>query len=137
MLFSYTVRDPLGNSHEGSIDADSSDEAVEKLGHDGFQVIKISEEEDGLPLIPRAVRKSDIVYMTSQLAIMVDTGINLASALESLHDQEENPTLKHVLGELKNDVEGGEDFSAALAKHPKHFDRTFLALVQASERTGQ
>ena len=75
--------------------------------------------------------------MTSQLAIMVETGINLAAALESLHEQEDNPTLKRVLGDLKKDVEGGEDFSAALAKHPKQFDTTYLALVKASERTGQ
>ena len=137
MLFSYTARDPLGHMHEGSIDATGSEEAKQQLGRDGFQVIKIAEEEEGLNLFPRAVRRSEIVYMTSQLAIMVETGINLAAALESLHEQEDNPTLRRVLGSLKKDVEGGEDFSAALAKHPKHFDTTYLALVKASERTGQ
>ncbi len=137
MLFSYSARDSLGHTHEGSVDADSSDDATQKLGRDGFQVVRITEEEDGLNLFPRAVRKSDIVYMTSQLAIMVETGINLAAAIESLHQQEENPTLRRVLGNLKKDVEGGEDFSGALAKHPKHFESTYLALVKASERTGK
>src|SRR6185436_17328661 len=107
MLFSYTARDPLGQSHEGSIDAETGDEAIQKLGRDGLQVVKIAEEEDGFNLFPRAVRRSDIVYMTSQLAIMVETGINLASAIQSLHEQEDNPTLKRVLGDLKKDVEGG------------------------------
>ena len=137
MLFSYTVRDSLGHQHEGSLDGTSSEDVVQKLGRDGFQVIKIAEEEDGLNLFPRAVKKTEVVYLTSQLAIMVETGINLATALESLHEQEENPTLKKVLASLKKDVEAGEDFSAALAKHPKHFDTTYLALIKASERTGQ
>jgi type IV pilus assembly protein PilC len=137
MLFAYKVRDSLGHQHEGTVDATSSDDAVQRLGRDGFHVLAISEEDDGLNLFPRAVRKSDIVYLTSQLSIMVDTGINLASALNSLHEQEENPTLRRVLGELKKDVEGGDDFSTALSKHPKHFDSTYLALIKASERTGQ
>jgi type IV pilus assembly protein PilC len=137
MLFSYTARDALGHLYEGSVEASNSDDAVQTLGRDGLVVSKITEEEDGLGLFPRPVRQSEIVYLTSQLAIMVETGINLASALESLHEQEENPTLRRVLGTLKKDVEGGEDFSTALAKHPKHFDTTYLALIKASERTGQ
>jgi type IV pilus assembly protein PilC len=138
MLFSYTAKDPLGHSHEGSLEAATRDDAVQKLGRDGFHVVKIDEEEEeSLNLFPRSVRRSEVVYLTSQLAIMVDTGINLASALESLYEQEDNPTLKRVLGELKEDVEGGDDFSSALAKHPKQFDKTYLALVRASERTGR
>ena len=52
MLFAYTARDPLGHTHEGSIDADGSEDAVQKLGRDGFQVVKITEEEDGFNLFP-------------------------------------------------------------------------------------
>ncbi|MDZ7616045.1 MAG: type II secretion system F family protein [Patescibacteria group bacterium] len=33
-------------------------------------------------------------------------------------------------------MEAGEDFSRALARHPKYFDRTFVSLVKASEATG-
>jgi len=94
------------------------------------------DDDDSLDLIPRRVSRGDIIYMTSQLAIMVDTGINLAAALEGLRDQEDNSSLKRILGELKSDVEEGEDFSTALAKHPKHFDKTFVALVRSSEHTG-
>jgi len=50
--------------------------------------------------------------------------------------QEENKTLKKVLVDLKTRVEGGEDFSAALSRHSKHFDKTYISLVKASEHTG-
>lgn len=137
MLFAYTARDPLGHSHEGNLEAGSSEEALQKLHRDGLHVLKIHEEEESGSLFPARVKRAEIVYFTGQLAIMVDTGINLASALQSLHEQEDNATLRRIIGDLKRDVEGGDDFSAALARHPKHFDKTYLTLVKASERTGQ
>jgi type IV pilus assembly protein PilC len=137
MLFAYTARDSLGKIFEGSLEAESHDMASAKLFQDGLHVLKIAEEDESTGFFPRRIRKSEIVYLTSQLAIMVDTGITLAAALASLHEQEENSTLKRVLADLKTDVESGEDFSTALAKHPKHFNRTYVALVKASERTGK
>ncbi len=41
-----------------------------------------------------------------------------------------------MLTDLKAAVEEGEDFSAALAKYPKLFDKTYVSLVRASEATG-
>ena len=136
MNFDYTARDPLGHSHDGSIEAASRDEAIQELQRDGLQVTKILEGDDGLNLFPRRLSKSDIIYTTTQLAIMVDTGINLATALQGLLEQEDNPTLHKLLSALKKDVEAGECFSAAVARHPRYFDKTFVALIKASEQTG-
>ena len=137
MLFAYTARDPLGQIFEGSVEAANHDSASAKLFQDGLHVLKLTEEEESTGFFPRRIRKSEVVYLTSQLAIMVDTGITLAAALASLQEQEDNPTLKGVLADLKTDVESGEDFSTALAKYPKHFNKTYVALVKASERTGK
>jgi type IV pilus assembly protein PilC len=97
-------------------------------------------EEDGLDdgpgLIPRRVTKSEIIYVTSQLAIMVETGVTLSAALDGIVRDEGNPTLKAVLTDLMTSVEAGEDFSTALARHPKYFDKTYIALIKASEATG-
>lgn len=133
--FNYRVRDPLGKSIAGSLEAGDLDEASQQLTRQGYQVLELDDDGDG-SLFPRSVKKSEIIYMTSQMAIMVDTGINLATALEGIMEQEENPTLKSVLRDLKSRVESGEEYSSALANHPKHFDRTYVALVRASEQTG-
>lgn len=94
------------------------------------------EQDDGSGLLPRRITKSEIIYVTSQLAIMVETGVTLSSALEGIVREERNPSLKRVLAELKSAVESGEDFSAALARHPRHFDKTYVSLIKASEATG-
>ncbi len=95
-----------------------------------------STEESG-GLFPRRISKYDLIYVTNQLAIMVDTGITLSAALGSIVAQEQNPALRKVLNELKASVESGDDFSSALSKHPKLFDKTYVSLVKASEATGR
>src|SRR3990172_735123 len=138
MTYQYRARDPLGNVHSGTIEAPSPEDATQQLRRDGFQVLELEEEAgDAMgPLFGRRVTKRDVIYATSQLAIMVDTGITLSSALDGILQQEENPSLRKILGQLKDAVESGEDFSTALARHPKLFDKTYVSLVKASEATG-
>jgi type IV pilus assembly protein PilC len=95
-----------------------------------------SEPEGEISLFPRPVRRNEIIYVTTQLAIMVDTGVTLSAALGSILEQEQNPTLRRVLAELRSAVEGGQDFSDALARFPKYFDHTYVSLIRVSEATG-
>lgn len=136
MTFAYVVRDALGRSLEGTIDADSPEDATQKLQQDGFQVLKLDERREEFALFKRRVTSAEIIYMTNQLAIMTDTGITLAAALEGIAEQAENPTLQTVLNDLKHKVESGDDFSSALSNHPRLFDQTYVALVRAGEETG-
>jgi type IV pilus assembly protein PilC len=135
ITFEYRARDPLGNTIEGTIEADSVEEAQQKLRRDGFQVLDI-DEEGGDGLFARGATRTDILYITSQLAIMVDTGITLSTALDGIVEQETNPKLRKILADLRDRVEAGEDFSKALAQYPKLFDKTYISLVKASEATG-
>jgi len=135
MDFQYSVRDSMGSVHSGSIVAASVEDATARLRREGFRVVDL-EEIGGEGLFPSRISKNDLIYVTSQLAIMVETGITLSSALGGILEQETNPTLRRVLTDLKEAVEGGQDFSAALAKYPKYFDKTYVSLVKASEATG-
>lgn len=137
MNFAYKARDPLGKTHDGTIEASSAEDATQQLRRDGFHVMQIEEARSGDGgFFAKRVTKKDLIYTTSQLAIMVDTGVTLSTALEGILAQEENPTLKRVLTDLKSQVEAGEDFSRALERHPKVFDHTYVSLIRASESTG-
>jgi type IV pilus assembly protein PilC len=135
--FAYRARDPLGAIHEGRVEAPSADDARRQLGLEGFHVLELDEESSqGLQLFGRRITRTEIIYATSQLAIMVDTGITLAAGLDGMIEQEQNAALRLVLIDLKSSVESGDDFSTALNRHPKLFDRTFISLVRAAEATG-
>lgn len=138
--FEYRARDNAGNLRQGSLEAESVDEATMRLKRDGLQVMRVVDAEEAAAaaggLFARRITRAEIIYMTSQLAIMVETGISLSMALGSIVEQEQNPSLRRLLDDIKGSIESGEDFSAALARHPKHFDTTYVALVRASESTG-
>jgi type IV pilus assembly protein PilC len=135
MNFRYRARDPLGNVHDGALEAVSVEAAGQQLRRDGFHVLEI-DEADADAVFPQRVSRNDVIYVTGQLAIMVDTGISLSTALGGILEQESNASLRKTLGQLKAAVEAGEDFSAALARHPKLFDKTYVSLIKASEATG-
>src|SRR5205085_12640412 len=97
---------------------------------EGLNVLELDEASPGFELMPRRVRQADIIFATSQLSVMVDTGITLSSALASIAEQEDNPPLRKVLLDLKHAVESGDDFSTALARHPDCFDKTYVALIK-------
>lgn len=135
-IYQYRVRDSLGKIIQGQVAAAGPDAAAQQLRREGFSIIELDEQDEG-GLFPRRISKNDIVYLTSQLAVMVDTGITISTALDGILSQEKNPTLRRVLADLRTSVEGGDDFSAALAKYPKLFNKTYIALVRASEATGK
>ncbi len=136
LTFQYTARDSRGNAIKGQLEAVSADDAEQRLRQDGFQSVQVLDEQDSAPLFPRRIRKQDIVYLSSQLAIMTQTGINLSTALSGILQQEQNHSMRVVLTDLKASVESGDDFSTGLARYPKLFDKTFVSLVKASEATG-
>src|ERR1700674_4916781 len=94
---SYRARNPRGHLLEGQLDESNTEAAGQQPRHDESQVLQINDAEDSAPLIPRRVGKQEIIYLTSQLAIMSETGINLSTALNGILQHEENPTLRKVL----------------------------------------
>lgn len=136
MAFSYTAKDAGGNTLRGTIEAEDRENALLRLSREGLNVLEMDADTQESTLIPKRVRKSDIIYATSQLSVMIDTGISLAEALDGIAQQEANPTLRRVLTEVKERVGKGEDFSSALAQFPRYFDATYVALVTAAEQSG-
>ena len=63
----------------------------------------------------------DVMGFTKQLAVMIKAGINIRSAIGGIAQQVENPKFQKIIQQIKSDVESGETFSEALAKHGKVF----------------
>ena len=77
-----------------------------------------------------------MVNLTSQLAIMIRSGVDIASALSSAARQCKRPALGSVLNEVRDGVLGGQPFSEALKRYPKIFGPAYVATVAAGEASG-
>ncbi|MBW2716927.1 MAG: type II secretion system F family protein, partial [Deltaproteobacteria bacterium] len=86
--------------------------------------------------LKQPIKTKDLVIFTRQFATMIDAGLPLVQCLKILGDQQENPTFKTIIDEVRNDVEQGSTFADALSKHPKPFDSLFCNLVAAGEIGG-
>lgn len=78
----------------------------------------------------------DLADLTAQLAIMVRSGVDVATALESLARQCQRPQIASVLRDIHQAVLGGKSFSDALRRHPQVFHSAFVATVAAGEASG-
>lgn len=72
-----------------------------------------------------------------ELAILLESGIPLYEALQTLCDKERDPFVAQVLSDLTALLAQGQTFAHALAAQPRIFGPLFIASVEASQRTGQ
>ena len=91
---------------------------------------------ENVAFLQPSVQENDIIVFARQFSTMIDAGLPIIQCLEILLNQQENPTFKKVIKEIKGDVEGGQTFAAALKKHPKLFDALFVNMVAAGEAGG-
>ncbi|MCX5688488.1 MAG: type II secretion system F family protein, partial [Planctomycetota bacterium] len=144
--YRYTVRTTAGQVQTGSIAAESVAAAASLLRGQGSHVMSISSLGSGIggkgllekfkELNAGTPTQKHVLDFTTQLAVMIRAGINLRAALEGIADQTQHSGFKRVLDQLRSDVESGQPFSAALAKHPKLFNPLYLNMVKASEMSG-
>src|SRR5687768_17208850 len=140
----YKVRDKAGKVLEGSIEADSTKLVANKLREMGYVPVAIDKKETGgmqrelhMPSFGRSgVKLKDVSVFTRQFATMINSGLSLLRALYILTEQTENKALAKVCDQVRQDVEKGSSLSQALARHPKVFNRLYIAMVKAGETGG-
>jgi len=78
----------------------------------------------------------DIAIFVRQLATMMKAGVPLIQSFDIVAEGLENPTLRELVLDIKNDVAAGNNFAGALKKHPQYFDSLFCNLVDSGEKSG-
>ena len=89
-----------------------------------------------IPLFKRGVKQDEIAIFTRQFSVMLDAGLPLVQCLAAMAEQNSNPTFKHVLEQVRGDVESGSTMSEAMARHPKVFDSLYTNMIAAGEAGG-
>jgi len=92
----------------------------------------------GKPLFnnKKKIKPADIAMFARQLATMMKAGVPLVQSFDIVAEGLENPSMRDLVIELKNDVASGNSLASSLAKHPKYFDDLFCSLVGAGEQAG-
>lgn len=154
-VFVYKGLDASGKSTHGIIDADSPKLARLKLRKSGVFTTDLTEEQQRTPggargaILSEALQKKfsfreifgrvseeEKSVFTRQMATLVGAGIPLVESLTALIDQVDNPKLKIVVGQVRQQVNEGASLADAMAQHAGIFSTLYVNMVRAGEAGG-
>ncbi len=136
-VFKWTGKSAKGALVKGELTADSREEVQAYLRNQ--RIIPSNISQKAKPLFGSGggnVKDKDLVVFTRQFATMIGAGLPLVQAMEILSKQTENKAFATIIGEIKNDVEGGSTFADALKKYPRIFSELYSNMVGAGEAGG-
>ena len=140
--YAYRVRDRQGKLLGGTLEAENEQAVVAKLRQLGYAPVSIEAEKGaGLKAEVRLpgsgrVKLKDLAVFSRQFATMINSGLSLLRALTILGEQTANKRLAQVIVLVRAEVETGVSLSAAMAKHPRVFNRLYVSMVRAGEVGG-
>jgi type IV pilus assembly protein PilC len=141
MDFAYTAYTEGKKLVKGKVSAPTEEAASELLGYGGYRVVSL---KSAMPLINKEkllaqfsqIKPPEIVMFSRQLALLLESGTDIVTALDLLQDQIDNPTLQKIIAEVASDIRGGSSLSKALSKHPRAFSKMYYQSISAGEQGG-
>jgi len=139
--YKYIARDLSGERKEGLRQAACSSDVVAYLREQGFTPVSINEVSEGAPKTRRThrrkrIKSADLGALCWQLTTMVEGGITVTTALETIAEDIENSQLQQILQQISEKIHKGETFSNSISEFPKVFNRLSCALILAGETGG-
>ncbi|MFQ5574882.1 MAG: type II secretion system F family protein, partial [Terriglobia bacterium] len=128
--------DRKGKRIKGEMDAASVAFVNAMLRRQGINPVKVSKRSSPLFAIKKKITAKDVSVFTRQLATMIAAGIPVAQAFDIVGKGHENPSMRDLVGTIKQDIESGTNMTEALGKHPLQFDSLYCNLVAAGEQAG-
>lgn len=83
------------------------------------------------------VKSADLILFSTQLAVMLDSGVILSDALDAIAEQAADARFRAIIFDISERVKGGDTFSKALSHYPYIFNTMFISMVRASEASGR
>jgi type IV pilus assembly protein PilC len=153
----YEALNSAGKPQKGTIEASSSEDAIQRIKGQGFFPTSVREQKvkgeaaagaapvaaprrrkkkANLNIAIGKVSRKKLTNFTRQLSTLQDAGLPLLRSIQILESQQRPGLLKSILSQVGEDVEAGSTLSDSMAKHPKAFDRLYCKMVNAGEIGG-
>lgn len=144
-VMTYTARTLNGKEVEGRVTSDSIQALRNRLSAKGLDPldIRVLEGDDAaagwnvdISGMFRRVSKSELRWVTGQLALMINAGTTIAEALDALVEQLEGKMMGDLLRNVSARVTSGSNLSDALKQHETVFNTFYISAIRSGEATG-
>jgi type IV pilus assembly protein PilC len=139
--YAYSAINAQGAVLDGILSANDADAAREQLRLKGLLAQRLEETSQAAEEASGGGRKKRVnpralQIFSRQFATMIEAGLSVVSALTILEEQTVDKALCEVVTSVREDVENGSLLSEAMGKHPKTFNRLYVAMMEAGEAAG-
>ncbi len=141
MEYNYVAYTEDKRMVKGRVSAANDETAINILAYGGYQVVNLKQaapsfNTERIAAAFSRLKPQEVVMFSRQLALLLESGTDIATTLDLLQNQTTNRTLKKAIAQIANDIRGGTLLSTALAKHPRVFSRIYCQAIAAGEQGG-
>lgn len=146
-FYTYTARDPDGQSMQGVLENTDSAAAADELTRTGLTPItitltkaprlRISSGNAWSRMFEPKIRPIDVQLFSRQLYTLLKANVPILRGLAGLEESAINKSFAAVLKDLRESLDAGRELSAAMQRHPLVFTNFYISMVQIGEMTGR
>jgi type IV pilus assembly protein PilC len=128
--------DRKGNTLKGEASGSNLALIKAQLRKQGISPGKIRRKGSSLFGSGKKIKPQAIALFTRQMATMMRAGVPLLQSFDIIAEGLENPRLRKLVEDIKQNVAAGNSLASSLKKHPDYFDDLYCNLVNAGEQAG-
>ncbi|HBM10434.1 type II secretion system F family protein [Pseudomonas sp. Choline-3u-10] len=135
-VFSWEGTDRKGSKIKGELSGQSSALIKAHLRKQGINPLKVRKKAVSLFGAGKKIKPMDIALFTRQMATMMKAGVPLLQSFDIIGEGFDNPSMRKLVDEVKQEVAAGNSFAGSLRKKPQYFDDLYCNLVESGEQSG-
>jgi len=136
-VYEYTASDEDGNRFTGTYNGAEGvavlREELAKMGNTLIKTRRIKPQAQKR----QKVKQDEVVTFVYRLAGMCSAGLPITKSLETVEQQTESQTFKHILSDIRQSIETGSNLKNAFEKHNNIFSNFFIGMLEAGESGGK
>ena len=134
--FRWEGTDRKGVKVKGEINGQSPALIKAQLRKQGINPTKVVKKSALSLGSGKKIKPLDIALFTRQMATMMKAGVPLLQSFDIIGEGFENPNMRKLVDEVKQEVAAGNSFATSLRKKPQYFDELYCNLVDSGEQAG-
>lgn len=135
-VFTWEGTNRQGAKIKGELSGVSPALVKAQLRKQGVNPQKVRKKSVSLLSAGKKIKPMDIALFTRQMATMMKAGVPLLQSFDIIGEGFDNPNMRKLVDDLKQEVAAGNSFATALRKKPQYFDDLYCNLVDSGEQSG-
>ncbi|WP_313037685.1 type II secretion system F family protein [Stutzerimonas nitrititolerans] len=135
-VFTWEGLDRQGAKVKGELSGVSPALVKAQLRKQGINPQKVRKKSISLFSAGKKIKPMDIALFTRQMATMMKAGVPLLQSFDIIGEGFDNPNMRKLVDDLKQEVAAGNSFASSLRKKPQYFDDLYCNLVDSGEQSG-